>query len=138
MPFPPKDERLRVRATKGSMHFGFYADDGMLQRVLATCYPKPRNREPNDVFLYPGLLYLRCRYGRNDIGLNVGLVPQRAKDLNPGIEAAVGEAVLVLCLFEIEEESYFNRMTQKEVDEIAEMMGMKPTWWHITYRMPSV
>ena len=46
--------------------------------------------------------------------------------------------MLVLSLFALEEESYLGRMTQKEVDEIAEMAGMKPTWWRITHLMPSI
>ena len=68
-------------------------------------------------------------------------VAQPAKDLNPGpgmIKEEVGEDVLVLGLFALEEESYLSRMTQREVDEIAEMTGMKPTWWRITHLMCSV
>ena len=139
MPLPPKDEWLKVRAAKGSMYFGFYADDDVLQRVLAAGCRKlrPGRRKFNDAFIYPALLWLRSRYG-SQIGLHLAAVPQRAKDLNPGIEMEVDEDVFIIGLFELEEESYFNRLTQKEVDEIAELMGTKPTWWRITHLMRSV
>ncbi|PIL37545.1 hypothetical protein GSI_01239 [Ganoderma sinense ZZ0214-1] len=140
MPWPSKEEYLRVKAAKGSMHFGLYADDDVLQDMLASRYPSLRGRESDDLFLYPALAYLRTRYpGRTfDIGLHIGFVSQRVKDLNPRIPAKVGEKVLVLGLFALEEESYFNRMTQKEVDEISELMGTKPTWWWIAHSLPSI
>ncbi|KAM5542333.1 hypothetical protein V8D89_003792 [Ganoderma adspersum] len=140
LPLPPMDEWAEVTAANGSMYFGFYADADMLQRVLSSFCPKlrPGRREFNDAFIYPALMYLRSHYGRSDIGLHVAAVPQRAKDLNPEIEEEVGENVLIIGLFALEEESYLNRMTQKEVDEIAELMGTKPTWWRITHLMPSI
>ncbi|KAI1795067.1 hypothetical protein LXA43DRAFT_1178964 [Ganoderma leucocontextum] len=137
-PLPPTDEWLKVKAAKGCMYYGFYADDDMLQQMLASRYPELRDREPNDVFVYPALLYLRTRFERNDIGLHLAVLPRWAKDLNPTIEAEVGEKVLILGLFPLEEEAYLNRMTQKDVDEIAELMGTKPTWWRISHLMPSV
>ena len=48
--------------------------------------------------------------------------------------------MLLLSLFALDEESYLGRMTQREleVDEVAEMTVMKPTWWRITHLMPSI
>lgn len=119
------------------MYYGFYADNDALQKMLINRFPKRLgHRDPTNVaLLYPALLYLRDHFKRPDISVHVAVLPQRAKDLNPDIEDEVGEDVLILGLFPLEEEAYLDRMTQKEVDKLAGMMGTKPTWWRISLLM---
>ncbi|KAI1795065.1 hypothetical protein LXA43DRAFT_993322 [Ganoderma leucocontextum] len=139
-PLPPMDEWVQVKAARGCMYYGFYADDDGLQRMLINCFPKQLgHRDPtNAALLYPALLFLRKHFERPDISVHTAILPQRAKDLNPTIEEDVGQHVLILGLFPLEEEAYLDRMTQEEVDELAELMGTKPTWWRISQLMPSI
>ncbi|PIL37551.1 hypothetical protein GSI_01245 [Ganoderma sinense ZZ0214-1] len=105
--------------------------------MLINCFPEHLgHRDPmNNTLLYPALMFLRKHFRRRDISVASAILPQRAKDLNPEIEDEVGEVVLIVALFQLEEEEYLNRMTQAQVDELEELMGTKPTWWRIAHLM---
>ena len=134
------DEWLEAQAAGGCMYYGFYAGNEDLQKMLINAFPKQLgHRDPSGcTFLYPALMFLRKHFRRRDICVASGYLPQRAKGLNPEIENDVGEPVLILGLFPLEEEAYLDRMTQEDVDELAELMGKKPTWWRIAQLMPSI
>ena len=135
------DEWLEAQAAGGCMYYGFYAGNEDLQNMLIhRAFPKQLgHRDPSGcTFLYPALMFLRKHFRRRDICVASGYLPQRAKDLNPEIEDDIGEPVLILSLFPLEEEAYLDRMTQEDVDELAELMGKKPTWWRIAQLMPSI
>ncbi|PIL37544.1 hypothetical protein GSI_01238 [Ganoderma sinense ZZ0214-1] len=139
-PVPSTDEWLEVQAAGGCMYYGFYADNDSLQKMLINRFPdKLSNRNPRNVtLLYPALLFLRDVFKRDDISVHIGVLSQRAKDLNPSIEEEVGKHVLILGLFPLEMEAYLDRMTQKQVDRLARLMGTKPTWWRIAQLMDDV
>lgn len=134
------DEWLEVKAAGGCMYYGFYADNFSLQKMLASCLPKELGHKDllNTAFLYPAILFLRRHFRRHDLSVATAILPQRAKDLNPSIEDQVGDHVLILGLFPLEEEAYLDRMTKDEVNELSDLMGTKPTWWRVSQLMPSI
>ncbi|PIL37547.1 hypothetical protein GSI_01241 [Ganoderma sinense ZZ0214-1] len=139
-PFPPMEEWHEVDAAGDCMYYGFYAGDDGLQKMLINCFPEHLgHKDPmNATLLYPALMFLRKHFRRRDISLATAILPQRAKDLSPEIEDEVGEHVLILGLFPLEEEPYLNRMTQAEVDEFEELMGTKPTWYRVAHLMSDI
>ncbi|KAI1795068.1 hypothetical protein LXA43DRAFT_993328 [Ganoderma leucocontextum] len=139
-PLPPTDEWLAVKAAKGCMYYGFYADNAALQKMLINCFPKQLgHRDPtNAALLYPAILFLRNHFKRDDLSVHIAVLPQRAKDLNPTIEHEAGQQVLILGVFPLEKEAYLDRMSQKDVNELADLMGTKPTWWKISQLMDDV
>ncbi len=116
------------------MYYGFYAGGLTMQRMIIKCFPEElEGRDPDDPNLFLAAVeFIRDITDRADIGIHVAYVSQRNKDVIPSIEPQVGAATFIVGLFPLEQEAYMNRITQENVDMLAEFFGTKPTWWEIS------
>ena len=116
------------------MYYGFYGGELAIQKMLINCFPKElEGRNPLDPYLFLAALeFLRDVTNRADIGIHVAYVSQRNKDAIPSIGLDVGAVTFIVGLFPLEKEAYMNRITQENVDMLAEFFGTKPSWWEIS------
>ncbi|KAI1791753.1 hypothetical protein LXA43DRAFT_392443 [Ganoderma leucocontextum] len=128
----PSAEECRA-ARKRCMYYGFYGGELAIQRMLIDCFPKQLGgRDPFEPgLLLPGVNFIRDITGRPDIGVHIAYVAQRNKDAIPSIGLEVDEVTFIVGLFPLEREAYINRITQEDVDMLAELFGTKPSWWEI-------
>ncbi|KAI1791754.1 hypothetical protein LXA43DRAFT_1010354 [Ganoderma leucocontextum] len=130
-PLPTAEECRAAR--KRCMYYGFYAGEDAIQKMLINCFPKQLGgRDPYDPGLFlTGLAFVRDVTGRRDIGVHIAYVAQRNKDATPSIGLEAGAVTFIVGLFPLEREAYINRITQEDVDMLAEYFGTKPSWWEI-------
>ncbi|PIL28180.1 hypothetical protein GSI_09717 [Ganoderma sinense ZZ0214-1] len=130
-PLPTVQECRTAR--RGCLYYGFYAGELALGKMIIKCFPEElAGRDPSEPNLFlAGLDFIRDVTNRHDIAIHIAWVTQRNKDQIPSIELEVGETTFVVCLFPLEREAYMNRITQENVDMLAEFFGTKPSWWEI-------
>ena len=104
-----------------------------LPNMIIKCFPEElEGRDPDDPNLYLAAVeFIRNVTGRPDIAIHIAYVAQRNKDQIPSIELEVGECGFIVGLFPLEKEAYQNRITQENVDMLADFFGTKPSWWEI-------
>ena len=115
------------------MYYGFYAGDLTLEKMIIRCFPEElAGRDPRDPHLFLAAVeFIRDVTDRPDIRIPIAIIAQRNKDADPSIEGEVGEATFIVGLLQLDMESYINRITQENVDMLAEFLGAKPSWWEI-------
>ncbi|PIL28174.1 hypothetical protein GSI_09711 [Ganoderma sinense ZZ0214-1] len=130
-PLPTAQECRTAR--KGCMYYGFYADELALPKMIIKCFPEElEGRDPCDPNLYLAAVeFIRDVTNRHDIAIHIAWVAQRNKDQIPSIGLKVGGCAFIVGLFPLEREAYMNRITQENVDMLAEFFGTKPSWWEI-------
>ncbi|PIL28187.1 hypothetical protein GSI_09724 [Ganoderma sinense ZZ0214-1] len=130
-PLPTAQECRTAR--RGCMYYGFYAGELELPKMIIKCFPEQlEGRDPCDPNLYLAAVeFIRDVTNRPDIAIHIAWVAQRNKDQIPSIGLDVGECSFIVALFPLEREAYMNRITQENVDMLAEFFGAKPSWWEI-------